>query len=434
MSVRDRLIKGTVFNLIAVAFNQGGTLIANILVARILMQQSFGEYAMLQTTLLTMATLSQLATGYTAAKYIAEFRTVDPERTRRIMGVCTLVSGVMAGIATLLLVIMAPWLSGTMLDAPHLASALVLGAGFLFFSSINGYQTGALAGLEAYTSLAKAGVASGILAVVAISLGARWGGVDGALLGLSMSAVFRFAIHYVFLRSESRILGITPKYRGSMRKEKTIILKFALPAAIAGFYSLPMIWLANTFLVQQPNGYREMALYSAANNLRILVLFLPGVINSVGLSVLNNEKTKGDFNHYHRVFRSNVLYIFFITLGGAIFIGTFGRTILELFGKDFGAGYAILWLLLVSSIFEGTSIALYQYVQSQAKIWLSIVGINIPRETFLIISAYYLVQPYGGTGLAVAFLGSTILGLVCHFSLVAMLKTNARKRIGAPTG
>ena len=434
MTVRYRLIKGTAFNLIAVAFNQGSTLIANILVARIIMQQSFGEYAMLQTTLLTMAALSQLATGYTAGKYIAEFRTIDPDRAGRIMGVCALTAVVTAAVGTLLLVIMAPWLSGAMLDAPHLSSALVVGAGFLFFTSINGYQMGALAGLEAYVSLAKAGVASGLLTVIAISLGAWSGGVNGALLGLSISALFRFAIHHLFIRSESRLSGITPKYRGSLRKEKAIMFRFALPAAITGYYTLPMIWLAHTFLVHQPNGYREMALYSAANNLRILALFLPGVINSVGLSVLNNEKAKRDLGHYQRVFRSNVLHILLVSVTGAMVIGVFGKNILDLFGKEFAVAYAILWFLLVSSIFEAMSIALYQYVQSQAKIWYSFFGINIPRETFLVISAYYLVQWYGGAGLAIAVMGSTILGLVCHLSLVALLHKNAQRPIAAPTG
>jgi hypothetical protein len=46
MRLRDRLIKGTALNFLAVAFNQGSTLIVNIIVARILMKQSFGEYAM----------------------------------------------------------------------------------------------------------------------------------------------------------------------------------------------------------------------------------------------------------------------------------------------------------------------------------------------------------------------------------------------------
>ena len=324
MLIRDRLIKGTTLNLIAVAFNQGSTLIANIIVARILMKQGFGQYAMVQSTLLTVATLSQLATGYTASKYVAEYRSIDPERTGRLMGLCMLVSALMAGVGMILLIAMSPWLAESMIKAPHLATSLIIGSGYLFFSSINGYQTGALSGLEAYRSLAKAGVVSGIVAVATISLGAWWGGLNGTLIGLSISAFVRCAIHNRWLRLESRVHGIKPQYHGSLGQEKSIIFKFALPAAIAGYYSMPMIWLANSFLVRQSGGYGEMALFSAANNIRILVLFLPNVMNSVGLSVLNNEKAKGDMSHYNQVFRSNVLYIFLVSLSGVFVLGVLG--------------------------------------------------------------------------------------------------------------
>jgi O-antigen/teichoic acid export membrane protein len=419
--LRDRLIKGTALNFVAVAFNQGSTLVANIIVARILMRQGFGEYAMLQSTLLTVAALSQVATGYTASKYIAEYRTNDPERAGRIMGLCALVSALMAVVGAFLLISMAPWLASTMLKAPHLAFALSIGSGFLFFSSINGYQLGALSGLEAYGSLAMAGAASGVASVAAISVGAWLGGLNGALLGLNISALVRCAIHNRWLRIESRVQGIKPQYRGSLSQEKAVIRHFALPAAIAGYYSMPMIWLANSFLVRQPGGYEEMALYSAANNLRIIVLFLPTVMNSVSLSVLNNEKAKGDIHHYKRVFRSNVAYIFLVSMGGVLAVGVFGRPILQLFGKDFGAGYTLLWFLLASSLFEGLSIALYQYVQSKAKLWQSFFSINIPREAFFVVATYYLVQSHGGAGMAAAYTGSAILGLILHFSLVFVL-------------
>jgi len=431
MRLRDRLIKGTAMNLVAVAFNQGSTLIVNIIVARILLKQSFGEYAMVQSTLLTVATFSQLATGYTASKYIAEYRSSDPKRAGRIMGLCALVSVLMACVGVFLLIAMAPWLAGAMLKAPHLAFALMMGSGYLFFSSINGYQTGALSGLEAYGSLVKAGMVSGIVAVSAISLGAWWGGLNGTFIGLSISAFVRCAIHSRWLRLESKTHGIRPEYRGNLSQEKAIIFKFALPAAIAGCYMTPMIWLANSFLVRQPGGYGEMALYSAANNLRILVLFLPNVMNSVGLSVLNNEKAKGDMTHYNRVFRSNVLYIFFVSLCGVFAMGVFGRPILLLFGKDFGDGHFLLWLLLVACLFESLSIALYQYVQSQAKMWPSFFCTTVPREAFLVIAAYFLVQSYGGAGLAAAYMVSTILGLIFLFSLVAMLYRKERKIFGS---
>jgi O-antigen/teichoic acid export membrane protein len=418
MRLRDRLIKGTALNTIAVSFNQGSTLIISIIVARLLMKQSFGEFSMVQGTLITGAALSQLATGYTASKYIAEYRSTNPEKAGRIMGLCAIVSGLVAGGAVLVLFVMAPWLAKTMLNAPHLATGLRIGSGFLFFSAINGYQTGALSGLEAYGGLAKAGVFSGIITVAAVSLGAWRGGLNGALIGLSMSAFIRCAFHYGWLRIESRFQSIRPRYRDSLGKEKAILFNFALPAALSSYYTLPMIWLANSVLVRQPGGYGEMALYSAANNLRILVLFLPNIMNNVGLSILNYEKAKGDPKLFHQLFKSNMASMFLVTLGGAAFVGIFGSLILRLFGRDFAAGRILLRILLASCLFEGLSIGLYQYIQSHARIWLSFFGINVPREAFLVIMAYVLIPSLGGAGLALAYLGSMIVGLILHSSIV----------------
>jgi len=190
-----------------------------------------------------------------------------------------------------------------------------------------------------------------------------------------------------------------------------------------------MIWLANSFLVRQPDGYNEMALFAAANNLRILVLFLPSVMNSVGLSVLNNEKSGGDLSHFNRVFRSNLLYIFLASVGGACAVGAFGKPILHLFGKDFGTGYLLLLILLSSSVFEATSIGLHQFLQSRSKIWQSFLGISVPREALLVVTAYFFVQSYGGLGLALSYLGATIIGLILHLCLVA---TIYKKECGFP--
>jgi O-antigen/teichoic acid export membrane protein len=428
--LRDRLLKGAALNFVAVAFNQGSTFIINIIVARILMKQSFGEFAMVYSTLVTAATLSQLATGATAAKYIAEYRSSDPGRAGRIMGMCTLVSVAMAGVGVIFFVSISPWLAGSMLKAPNLSSALMIGSGFLFFSCINGYQTGTLSGLEAYRGLAKAGVASGIVVVMAVFLGAKLGGLNGSLVGLSLGALARSAIHYIGLRRESRAQGIKPQYRGSIYQEKAVIRNFALPSVMAGYYSTPMIWLASSFLVRQPGGYEEMALYGAASNFRILVLFLPNIMNTVGLSVLNNEKSKGDAAHFNRVFKTNVISIVLVAFFGLLVMGMFGRQILRLFGKEFVAGYSLLWLLLISGLFESLSIGLNEYFQAQARIWLSFFAINVPREAFFAFSAYHLVKSHGGTGLAAAYLSATILGCLLLFSLVSLLIRKERKMPG----
>jgi len=416
--LRDRLIKGAALNFIAVAFNQGSTLIVNVFVARILMKEIFGEYAIVQSTLLTVATLSQLATGYTASKYIAEYRTSDSERAGRIMGLCALVSWLMAGVGTILLIGIAPLLADEMLKAPHLSGALMIGSGFLFFSSINGYQTGALSGLEAYGSLAKSGVVSGVVAVVAISFGALWGGLNGAIIGLSISGFVRYAIHNRWLRLESHIQHIKPQYRASFRQEKAIIYKFALPAVMAGYYSMPMIWFANSVLVRQPGGYGEMALYASASSVRLLVLFIPQVINNVSLTILNNTLGNGDMQRYKRVYISNVFVIFLATLICGVVIGGFGDIILGVFGREFSGGKTILRFLMLSTVFEGISVALYQHLQSQGKIWSSFFLINIPRETAFVALAIIMVPMQGAVGLSMAYALCWLISLVVICSLV----------------
>jgi O-antigen/teichoic acid export membrane protein len=401
--LRDRLIYGTVWNFVAVAFNQGSTLIANILVARILLKQTFGEYAMVQSTLLMMAALSQLATGYTASKYIAECRDSDPERAGQVMGLCAHVSWVTALAGAILLIALSPWLAGAILKAPHLSPALMAGSGFLFFSVINGYQMGALSGLEAYGSLAKAGMASGLLAAAAIPAGAWWGGLNGTLIGLSLSGLLRFAVHYGILRRESRIRGIKPHCRGSLKHAKAVLLRFALPAALAGYYSMPMIWLANSFLVRQPGGYGEMALYASSSSVKMVVLFIPQVVNTVSLSVLNSMKGEGDDRRYRRLYFISILAIFMATAAAASGFGLFGAGVLGLFGKEFRAGGPILRILMIAAVFEGLSIALYQHLQVQGKIWLSLYAINIPREALFVILAFLLVPARGAVGLSLSY-------------------------------
>lgn len=412
MRLRERLFKGTVFNFIAVAFNQGSTLIVNIIVARILLKQTFGEYAMVQSTLLTVSALSQVATGYTAAKYISEYRSSDPERAGRIMGLCALVSALMAGLGTILLIALAPWLADKMLKAPHLAVALMAGSGFLLFSSINGYQTGALSGLEAYGSLAKAGLVSGIAAIAAISLGGWWGGLNGTLIGLSLSAFVRCLVHNRWLRMENRLQDITPLYRVSLSQEKTIILKFALPAAIAGYYAIPMIWLGNSILVRQRGGYEEMASYAVAMNIRNLLLFTPVVINSVASSILNHVKGSGEREQYGLLYLFNVTFVFFVTLGTALILWFFSNPILGVFGKNFTAGKSILFILLVSGVFEATTGSIYQRIQNSGRMWLSFIYINLPLGPLFVIIALGTVPKLGAIGLGIAHVVMTALSLL----------------------
>jgi O-antigen/teichoic acid export membrane protein len=398
-----RLRTGLTWNLIAAVFTQGATFAVNIAIANLLGRQIFGEYAMIQSTVLTLATVAQLATGYTATKYVAEFRVRDPERAGSILGLCSIVSAAAAGVAALALAAAAPWLAAAVLHAPHLTAGLGLASVVVFFTAMNGYQIGALAGLESYRALAVAGAIGGVGSAAICTVAAWSAGLNGALAGLGLGAFCQWVVLRRWLAIEAARHGIAIGRHSGPWRDMAILWKFALPATLSGFVSLPALWLASTFLVRQPGGYEQMALYVAASNFRTLVLFVPNVINNVGMSLLNNQKGSSDDRRYRKVFWTNLGLTAGAVVTGATAVVLLGPWLLTVFGRGFVEGYPVLALLMLSTIPEAVGAATYQVVQAEARIWLSLFAIVLPRDAALAILSYVLSPSYGALGLAAAY-------------------------------
>jgi O-antigen/teichoic acid export membrane protein len=425
----SRLSVGTIWNLVASIFNQGSFFAINIIIARFLGKTSFGEYAIIQSTLLTVSLIAQFSTGITATRYLAEYRVSDRDRAGRILGLCTVVSATMGALTVVLLFILAPWLSNSILKAPHLSAGLRLGGGFLFFAVMNGYQVGALCGLENFKNLAKAGLFNAILIMSFCGLGAWYWGVNGVLTGLSISAVINWLIHHHFLKVVSREQGIFPKYCG-LWKERQVLINFALPAALSGFLSMPALWLANIFLVRSPNGYSEMAMYSASMNIRTLFVLLPRIINNVTCSILNNYRGLGNEIGYRHTFFVNIGINAILGIASGFALYLLGPSILKIFGKSFEDASSILAILLLSGLIEILAISLYQIVQTMGLMWLSLFIIVIPQNICMVVMAYIITPFLGGIGLATALSIGWLVQLIinCMLAWSLGLKFNATTR------
>ncbi len=184
----SRLLTGTFWNGVSSALNQGGAFLGSVVVARLLGQIAFGQYAIVLTTLMSVAVLAQTGLAFAATKYIAEFRTVDPARTGRILGLCAIFGPVVAVVFALSMAIAAPWVARPVLGSQSLAVPLAVGAVFVIFYAANSYQVGALTGLERYRALAAPAAVCTLLTIVFVALGAKYGGVTGAIAGLSLAA------------------------------------------------------------------------------------------------------------------------------------------------------------------------------------------------------------------------------------------------------
>jgi O-antigen/teichoic acid export membrane protein len=327
----------------------------------------------------------------------------------------------MAAAATiaLLLVLPAEWLAAVVLKAPHLTFELRCAAVAVFFAVLNGYLTGALAGLESYRALATTGIASGVLYFLLCTVLAWRYGLAGAVGGVAISALVQGLLLAASLFREAARQGISVGAHGFLQ-ERGILLNFAVPASLTGFLSMPAVWIASALLARQPGGYHQLALFGAANSYRTMLLFLPQTINNVGMSVLNNQR-RDDEESFRRVFWMNTGMTAGAAAVAAVAILLASSPLVGLFGTAFTDGRLVLVILLVPAVIEATALAPYQLVVSRGRMWASLFGVSVPRDVTLVLFAAVLTPAFGGAGLAAAYTVAALIALGGILAIVSRL-------------
>lgn len=421
-SHNKRYTHDVAWNVLAMLFLQGSTFVVNIILANILGKEQFGEFGMVQSTLLTLASIAQLATGVTATKYVAEYRDTDPSRAVRILGLCSDVTFFFGFIGTIILLFGAGWLSEGFFEASHLKTVIIFGSAFVLFSAVNGYQLGALAGLGSFRLLARASIAQAFIYItVCVSFGWLYG-VPGAVSALAFTAFARWAVYGLVLKRELRRRNMDID-RKQAWQERSVLWGFTLPSAITGLSSMPAIWLANAFLARQPNGFSELGVYGAAVAIKSIILLLPQVFNNVGITFLNNRLGAKDSISFWSIYRLNLIVSGVGVAMGILFLALAGRWVLSLFGDRFSDGYYVLLILLVSSFFEALAISVYQIIQSSGRMWLSFFTVALPRDILFVFLAIYLSPTYGAAGVAVAY---TTAWFVAFCTIIFIAKNLSR--------
>lgn len=393
---------GLCWNFLSCTVTPIASFCVNILIAKILNQEGFGEFNIIQSTLRTFTMLAISGLGMAATKYVAEFRSVNPARAGRVLAFCSVMSLGMAVIATGALLGMSRWLAEGVFHAVVLDTALLLGSGFVLFSILNGFQAGAVAGFENFRAQFFIELPWGIFWVASTAWLASRFGLEGAVGALVLSAIFRWILYARILIAACRLGKIRGEYR-IWWQERALVLRFILPAMLSGVSSIPVLWLTSTILVRQPDGFAQLGLFAAANSFRTMALFLPSVLNSVGLALLSHQRGLGDSTRYRRIFLINMTLVITVSIGSTAFVLLFGEWMLQIFGKSFTGGYPILVVLMGSLIPESIVLVFYQHIQSQERMWSSLLFI-VPRDIVLVGLTWLLVPKWGGMGLATAYL------------------------------
>lgn len=249
-SLRRRFARGAFWSVAATFMGQGLCLVASFVVARILGKAEFGELEMIQSTIGMFGVFAGLGLGVTATKHVAEFRSSESVRAGRVIGMVSIVASVSGGLASLVVLLAAPYLAEHVIDAPHLTLGIRIGAGLLFFNTLIGVQTGILPGLELFKVIAKVSLFRGILNFPLVVLGSYFWASTGVLTGMVCALAAGWLISHAVLRRQLFISNIPVSYR-NIRSELIVLWGFSIPAFLSGAVFSSVRWGANTLLVNQ---------------------------------------------------------------------------------------------------------------------------------------------------------------------------------------
>jgi O-antigen/teichoic acid export membrane protein len=419
---------GVVWISIAAALSQLATVLAGILVANAIGTQGFGTYSFLQSTLATWSQAAALSSGLLATRYLAAYSRTDPKLAGEVIGYCTAMTTVGGSVAAIILFATRGYLLRNVGSSDSLGFGLTFIAAVVPFMALTLFQTGALVGLERYRIQAGLSVIQAIVSILGPFFGAILHGAIGATIGLAVAIVVRFVSQRIVLTRVSAAMGVRSTY-GNISTMSRLFVRFALPASLTGLTAGAGIWLSNVILVGQESGPRHMGLFAAAQYFRLLVLFLPLQISTIGVPLLTRHLTLGAHAKYAALLRTGIILTGAIALMVAIIFAVIAPQILRLFGVEFVAAADLARLLLAGAVVEAMAGALYQVLPSREQMWRSFLVVALPRDFAFLVASWLLIPRYLSLGLGYALLISQCIGFL---GVVAARNYTGSERESAP--
>ncbi len=401
-SIGRRLARGSFWSLAGAAVSRVLGLAASVVVARVLGQEDFGRLGMIQSTVGLFGAFAGFGMGMTATRHIAEYRRAEPERAGRMLALCQAVAWASSALMAAGLAAAAPWLAARALGAPELGGLVRLGSLLLLLGGVTGAQAGALAGFEAFRAIARVNLFAGLATFPLMIGGVLAWGLSGAVWALVAAAGINWWLGRRELRAAAAEAGVPAAALADAAGEWPVVLKFGIPAVLAGAVLGPATWGAGAMLVNSPGGFAGVGVFNAVLRIKQLPEMILGMLMGPLLPILSETYGARDERAYNRT-TAFAFGLSLLVIGPAALVQAAAPALTVL---PYGAAYAghapvVEWLML-----HGILVALYSpmgsILASMGRMWFGF-AYNLAWAVAYLGLAAGLVPRYGAAGLAAAY-------------------------------
>jgi O-antigen/teichoic acid export membrane protein len=405
-----KLAHGTFWSLIGVATPRAIGVLASIAVARLLGVEDFGAFGIIQSTIGMFATFAGYGLGTTAAKHIAQYRSVDPPRAGRVLAATMVITFAVGILTSLALLSAGPFLAQRSLGAPRLTGLLRFSAPLVFMTVLNGAQVGILTGFEAFKKNAQVSVLGALSVLPLTVLGTYFFGLKGSVGALAASTALTCVISQMAISGEARRLGVPLEY-STCHREWTALTGFSIPTIFGSMGQGVATWMCYSMLVNRPNGYGQMGLFNATNQWFAAIMFVPGLLGRVTLPALSESFAVGGRRGARSFLALTFKFNTAVMVPLVVVASLCSPWIMAFYGPSFVGAWPVLVIALITAAFFALESPVYQALLAEGKPWTVFyfdIGLSV---AVLALTACFV--DHGAMGLATARLLSYTGHSVC---------------------
>lgn len=418
-SIIKRIISGTSWVFVGTIVSKAVVFLATVCIARILSKEAYGELSIIRSTIQLFVSLSGFGIGATATKFIAEYRKNNPQKTINTYLVANIFVWIMAILACLILMFFSSSIAIGRLYQEELVLQFRIAGIILFFTLLNGAQTGTLSGFEDFKRIAKCNVIMGLSEIVFLCIGAYFWGLTGAVIGFGLTYCVGWIYNSVgiwrhLLAFHISILGELKKIR---LKDFKILYTFSLPLAVVSWIHMLTYWWMKT-AVAGNSSFENMANYDVAEQWKNLILMIPSMIASVILPILSN--INANLRDRRNVIRLNLYINVGITSTLSILIFILGKWILLMFGTTYTNVWP-LYILVASAVLDSISSICGTILVSSNKAFWGLFS-NITWAISLAIAYTFLSDNIEKleNGLAIAYAIASTMQMIVNIFIIKL--------------
>ena len=392
---------------------QGLTFVAYIVAARLVGQETFGEFGLVKSTAMTFSTYALFGMGITAAKYIPEWLQSEKQNVGQIIAFNYVFATVSGFFFALFFFLTTPWICDHVINAPYLVGPFRLATILLFLITVMGAQTGVLSGFHNFKAIATTSMVVGLVTVPLFALGAIYGGVYGLVIAMITTTIVNIMMNARFVTLDKRKHGII--YDLKMASILPVLWKFTAPAALQGFLGAPILWICYLILTAQSQGLTELAVLIVAMQIYHMATFVQSQTWRVFLARLSGAVGQQDKRKCRQIARLSLILNCLSSLLIVIPIILLSRVLLGLYGSDFVSGTYVLITLCFSSFAFSLLCIPLQIMNSQGKAWECLAIALCGNVLLIVVSIVLMRHGYGAWGIAIAHLLSNSLQCLLSF-------------------